>query len=498
MRAVSRVKHAVPLWLAVLSAACGGGAEEPSVPGAIGAYAAPPNIVLITVDTLRADHLGCYGHVRDTTPHLDALAAEGVRFERSIATSATTLPAHLSLFTGLYPHQHGYLRNNDAVGNPIRVRAGRVPVAEALRGAGYTTAAFVSAAPVSRLAGFHAGFDAFSDPEEANRKGAVTTRLALRWLRAAPRDKPVFLWLHYWDPHEPNAPPEPYASMFAGSAELDALIDARRIDPARLQAAFEPLYRARHFHVNLYERKQLDAVPPIEHANVVDLLNRYDGDVRYTDDQIGLVLGALDELGLATNTIVVVTADHGQGLGQHDWLEHGRVTGENVHVPLIVRFPGDLVPQPQVVTRVVSAVDVVPSVLGRVGLPALAGWLAQARGEDVFGGAPHPRPFAFSQRSTRTKDRAWETGTSTALTFARWKLVHQEGGADELYDLGADPGETQDVAGRYPDVVQQLLRISAAVLADGPEGDAPDAEQGGAQAEALRAELDALGYGGDE
>ena len=492
---------ALLVGLAVFSAACGGSPDG----GASSTVAeledsGVRHLVLVTVDTLRADHLACYGYPRDTSPAIDGLAADGVVFERAYATSGTTIPSHLSMFTGLLPHQHGYLRNQDAAQRPVRPEVGRQTIAEALGAAGYLTAGFVSSAPVSRRAGMHLGFQVFSDPKDARRKGKITNRRMTRWLRAAVSEgqvgpqRPLFLWVHYWDVHEPNDPPEPYASMFPPNAESEALVRARGVDPAKLTEAFSPFYRARHFDVQAYVEhgRKLDDGPgtPVTMDQVLDLYRRYDGDVRYTDDQVGELVELLRETGLWDQTVFCLTADHGQSLGQHNWLEHGRVTEENVLVPWILRAPGLA---PGRVSGLVSLLDLGPTLASQLRSVNLDAYLQASEGKDALARG-FERAYAVAHRSTRQSDRAWEE-TRVVLTDQRWKLAYSRESTPELYDLDADPLEQHDLAAEYPAVVERLLRQVKSTLARRPAG------EGGEHGEtntALSSELESLGYAGDD
>lgn len=469
--------------------------EEAPSPGR---YTEPVNVLLFTVDTLRADHLSSFGHFRDTSPRIDALASEGLLFERAITTSATTLPAHLSIMTGLYPHQHGYVANIGAIKGAFESSPGRRTAAELFQSAGYATAAFVSGATVKTRTGLQTGFDVFDEPEEISRRGAVTTAHALAWLQEhleSDPDRPFFLWVHYWDPHEPNDPQEPWASLFRTDSALEALIDSRRVRPEVLQERFEPSEIARLFFPELFQaiciRREEAEVPPIDRDDVRRVYNHYDGDIRYTDDQVGRVLDTLDMLGLRDETVVALVADHGQALGQHDWLEHGSIEDSNLHVPMVVRFPGALVPQPARVGRVVSVVDLLPTIIARLDLPRASAFLDQASGADLLS-SRFDRPYAFSHRTERAR-KTWESGREFALTFDRWKYYHLEEGEDQLFDLEADPGELVDVAAEHPDLVGKLRHLVQQTLSEKP-WDGADASPDVVPDAQLRSELEALGY----
>ena len=496
--APSRSQHFALLALPLLSAlpACGGG------DGDAGEL---PNIVVVTVDTLRVDHLSTYGYRRATSPHLDALAAEGVLFERSYSTSGTTLPSHLSIMTGLYPHQHGHVANHGAMGG-FRSGEGRLTAAEILRDAGYATAAFVSGPTVSRATGLDVGFEHFDQHEmdgvasleNVSRRSGETTTAVLDWLAAGPPE-PFFLWIHYWDPHEPNTPLEPYASAFETDSELDRLIDERRIRPDVLTERFSGEWVVRIFAPELAPallRNEHVETPVIDRDAVRRLINLYDGDVLATDAALGRVVAGLKEHGLYEDAVVAFTADHGQALGQHDWLEHGRIQGEEVHVPTVIRFPAGVWGGTRQVRQVVSAVDLFPTLLARLGGSAAGSFREQASGEDVLSG-DYIRNFAFSQRSVR--DRAWEpdedkNGLKYGLTTSRWKYYYRPDGPDELYDLESDPAELVDVAAGNEELTTTLQRHIRELLRSGfytpGSSDEPETDE----ARKYREAMEALGY----
>jgi arylsulfatase len=481
---------------------CGTSSEGDQARGVDG----QPNIVLVTIDTLRADHLACYGYFRETSPRLDALAGEGVLFERAFAVMGTTLPSHLSIMTGLYPHQHGYVANHGAMAGGFRSSPGRTTLAEALSAAGYSTAAFVSGPTVSRATGLDSGFELFDEHKPVNpktladtsRRSAATTDAAIAWLEDHP-PQPFFLWVHYWDPHEPNIPAEPYASAFQSDERLEALIDERRIDPARLQELFPVDELARLFAPDLAPRifagEEVEA-PIVDRDAIRHLINLYDGDVLATDSSLGRLLDALKSAGLYEQAVIAVTADHGQALGQHDWLEHGRIQGEDLHVPLVLRFPAGTLERPSRVSDVVSSVDLIPTLLAK--LPDVrAGDLArQVAGEDILD-PKYLRNFAFSQRSVR--DRDWEPeggddGLKFALTTREWKYYFRPQAQDELYDLQLDPGELHDVAAEHADIVERLRSRVEQLLEDRPFTPEAGAEGESEAARAYREQLEKIGY----
>ena len=438
----------------VALAACAGDRERSgAVDTVAGKLDAPPSIVVVTIDTLRADHVHAYGYHRKTTPHLDALAAEGVLFERAYATMATTLPSHVSLFSGLYPHQHGVVENRWRRTLFAAEDEGLRSASQLLRDDGYTTAAFVSAAPVKRVTGISTGFDVFEEPRAYDRKGPPTADRAIAWLESGPRE-PFRLWVHLWDPHEPNRPGDDWANRFRADDDLDRVIEERGIDPARLERAFAPPALRRFLAPGDGGRNE--PPPTVDREAVRDMLDRYDADVAAADHEVGRLIDALRQHGVLDRAIVVVTADHGQSLGQHDWLPHGRITNDNLQVPLILRFPPGVVRAPLRVDRVTSLVDVVPTVLARFDSEASRRFLEQAEGEDALA-AGSPRGWALAQRTGHERP-GWEAGSEYALMTDRWKLVRRASGGEELFDLAADPGERENVSASNAGVVAELHR----------------------------------------
>jgi arylsulfatase A-like enzyme len=289
--------------------------------------ASPPNVLLITVDTLRADHLSCYGYYLKTSPNIDRLASEGVRFTGAHTTIPLTGPAHLSLLTSRHPQEHGARRNGVAPPDDLKW----LFLPQILRGHGYRNAAFVSAWPLtSRLTHLDRWFDHYDEdlPRsyhlfDSMRYAEDVTPRAIGWLEQN-KDKRFFLWVHYFDPHSPYHLRKAYAT------------------PPRTGAS-EPKVRWRNEEM----RQRIIS---------------YDSEVGYADHYIGELLETVDRLSLRDSTLVVLTADHGESLGEHKYVGHGRQLYENiVRIPLIFRFPGR-VQAGKVVDSLVSIIDIAPTV----------------------------------------------------------------------------------------------------------------------------------------
>ena len=429
--------------------------------------APPRNLVLISLDTTRADHLPTYGYPRDTAPRIDRLARDSYVFLNAVAQWTTTSPSHSSMFTGLYPHTHG-------VGENTRLLAQEFPtLAEILAGAGFRTGAFVSGYPL-RVAreGLRQGFEVYdSDFEKMRRDGRQTTDLALGWLAERLPEERFFLFLHLYDAHGPYRPKDEYLELF------------RSADPGpRLK------------HIPGYQQRKHGK--PLRHLN--DYVDRYDAQIRYQDDLVAEVLAALD----LERTIVLVTADHGETLDERARvLDHGKdVYDEQIRIPFVLYVPGHAGAR---LRPHVETVDFLPTVLELLAVPAppslavqgesLVPLMAQARDGE--------RDLAFSSVYAYPKlhaDRGYQLDRQRrihAVRTRRWKLIVYPGVDNdyaELYDLENDPLERHNVAERHPDVRDGLLR---AIISWHPS------EVGTAVETELSAEdvknLKALGYLGD-
>jgi arylsulfatase A-like enzyme len=326
-------------------------------------------IVLVSIDTLRADRLGCYGHSRDTSPFLDTLAARGVLFEQAIAQYPSTMTSHMSIFTGLYPAEHGVFA-------PAGRLAESIPtVPELLQRAGFRTGGFTEAGQMRGEHGFARGFDRFDD-EIQGRPDDVATTFArgLEFLRSvAPGDR-FFLFLHTYAVHTPYDPPPPYDSLYW---------------PGEPPAGLAPTGRN-----ILYLNSRLIAPEPA----VVDYYRAlYDGSIRQVDDRLRDLYAEIESLGLADELTLIVTSDHGEEFLEHGRLAHTQIYRETVHVPLVVLSPG--IRGARRVAPLVESLDLAPTLLELAGLRppemsgrSLLGWLT--------GGAATPRGHGYSEVSS--------------------------------------------------------------------------------------------------
>lgn len=360
------------------------------------------NVLLVTIDTLRADHVGAYGAREASTPALDALAARGVRFDDAMTASPLTLPSHATILSGLLPPHHT-LRNNGAGEFP----QSRATLATEFSSAGYRTAAFVGAFVLDHRFGLNRGFDTYDDeidrgssPDavlEAERPANAVIDRALAWLG---RDdtRPFFAWVHLFDPHAPYMPPEPYASRF-------------KSDP-------------------------------------------YAGEIAFADAELGRLVAELDRRGLRENTIIVVSGDHGESLGEHGELTHGLLLYQpTLHVPLIVAAPGKLGGR-GIIRTPVSLADIAPTVASMAGAPltgtdgsdlstALAR-VSEPEARELYAETEYPTLFGWSGLS--------------ALRRGNFKYIAAP--RPELYDVAGDRGETRNLRDAER---RQTVQLSAAL-----------------------------------
>jgi arylsulfatase A-like enzyme/tetratricopeptide (TPR) repeat protein len=402
-----------------------------------------PNVVLITLDTTRADHLGCYGDAEASTPVIDELAKGGVLFSQAASPAPLTQPSHCSIMTGFYPAYHGVRLNGvTALGQ------GQTTLAEVFSGQGYQTGAFIGAFVLDGRWGLNQGFLAYDDHFDmkkfkhldlagTQRPGNEVMDAALHWLDGH-KDRPFFTWIHLYDPHTPYDPPEPFRSQFAGRG----------------------------------------------------LAGLYDGEIAFADQQVGRVVSWLQAAGLEQHTIVVVVGDHGEGLGSHGEGNHGFfVYDYAVHVPFIIATPFEELRGVHVDTQV-SLVDVFPTVLALAGIERKAGVQGRSLVPLMFRQGPPEEVDAYSECLTASLQYGWSPLRS--LRSARYKFIQAP--RPELYDLAADPGEATNVYDKHPAMAAAMNR-ELERLAEETGRNAPAPEAANLDRETMQ-RLAALGYVG--
>ncbi len=428
-------------------------------------------ILFVTWDTVRADHVSAYGYPRPTTPTFDALAEDGLLFERFVVPQSTTLPTHVSLFTGAHPDEHGVLANSASGRRKFIAPDQLPPLAQHLHEAGYWTSAFVSSTPLKDFSGIATGFQAWSEPRNRQRLGLRTTTEAIAWLDEVPEDRPFLMWVHYYDPHAPYRTPPGYKGKVPQLEAVDDLLEQRGMLTGDTEAD----------------------------EKVKSRIERYDAEIRYVDKQLDTLIGKLEERGFADDTVIVVAGDHGEGLGQHDHLQHGLVWPEQTAAPLVIRAPGTA---PRRVNTLTTAQDVLPLLAAVADLPNEEQLLAGVSGRNVL---EHPEGEPSTPVLTRTSMRQLNElkghgGGNHPMSWAlhtddEMFVYIPEGGTHQLYDLTTDPHAQNDIASERPERVAELEKQIQALH---EQHAARAAEIGAGRTEPLDdrtiEDLEALGY----
>ncbi len=455
--------------------------SEPRLPEAGAVEPGRPNVILISIDTLRADHLSCYGYGRPTTPGIDGFAASAVLYRNASSTASFTLPAHASMMTGQFPSSHGATyQNRDPGSFTLRgIRPGSPMLAEILRERGYDTAAFVSGPLLSRHFGFDRGFriyddrydrlqsarerlfarsflfrvlyrlGVFSDRDlDAQRTAGEVNPLMDDWLaKRRGSTRPFFLFVHYWDPHGPYAPPAP----------LDERPDGT---PIRVDYDMDRLLIGDYTYTP---------------EALADLITLYDGEIQWVDRHVAALLDRLRANRLLDGALVILTADHGESFGEHDHWEHSRVLYEDVlHVPFIMKLPGERDGGRVVEDVVAQPTDILPTVLAEAGIQTppevegrnLLAFLEPDGDAGASGQAEsHVRgrglAFAELDRNVDWPER-WGARFDRDLVSARtlrYKYIHSSTGEEELYDLRTDPGELTNLASVDPSAASAMRQL---------------------------------------
>lgn len=432
MRSVTRrslrALSTAAVWLSVCSV------------GFVAPEAGPPNVLLVTIDTLRADHLGAYGYDRIETPRIDGLAKRGALFRQAFSVVPLTLPSHASIMTGQWPPTHG-ARNNGQ-----RLPAGPATLAEILKGRGYRTGAFVGAFPLDSRFGLDRGFEAYDDRYGSRnaqrdltfveRRADDVNEAALPWITAR-RGERFFAWVHYFDPHAPYEPPPPYGAGYRG--------------------------------------------------------REYDGEIAYVDAALGRLIAGLEKSGLLDNTLIVLTADHGESLGEHGEATHGIFIYDSaLHVPLVIVHPR-IVPAGRTIGAPVALSDIAPTVLELLRIPVPAAMQGLSLVPLLRGGIAAPdKRFTgraiYQESLSGWLDRRW--APLRAVRTAEWKYI--DAPQAELYDLASDPKETKNVLADRPEEARRLSADLGRLQATMPAGKASETPM----SEETRRKLRSLGYVG--
>ncbi len=434
-----------------------------------------PNVLLIVIDTARADYLSCYGCPHPTTPTLDRLAAEGARFTTAISPAEWTVPSHASLFTGTFPSRHNAVNQHRYLDDRLHT------LAEVLGWLGYRSACFTNNAFIDESTGLNRGFQVTDGPFRWNgsrqpshllwrgmrkltqwtgRKdqGAMFTNLLVRrWLRRWSGEHPFFIFINYVEPHMPHRwIPEPFRRRFL-----------------RLNGLEKADWRS----VNMNYRAFLTGTTPMSDEDFAILRALYEAEMAYLDHRIGQLVAFLERRRVLDDTLLIVTSDHGDNLGEHGLLHHAYSLYDTlIRVPLVLRYPKAF-PPGTVVEQTVQTHDVFPTILHLVGMEDPTVW-EQVQGFSLLPEHLPRRPdYAVAELMRPINEFAKHYPEFDFLPFdrelrayrtRRYKYIWASDGRDELYDLLQDPGETDNLIHKRPNVAADLRQRLLAWMEDHP------------------------------
>jgi len=430
--------------------------------GAAGCGGEPPrvrSVVLIIIDTLRADHLGAWGYPRPTSAELDRRVAQGALFERAFSPSSWTLPSFASLYTGLWPSAHGVGREPGSDRRFTSLAPGLRPLAEILAGYGFATAAVANNPFLHPGFGLARGFGAYHYVYGNLARQPRASQIAwdaLRWLDARDPDRRFLLAVHFFDPHLSYDPDPSVRGTFTAGYGGSLALPLGGFGKANAGWA------------------------PRELSDRAFVAAAYDEELLFVDHQLARFFAGVEQRGLWDETLVVLTADHGEELFEHGGFEHGHSLHQEVlHVPLVIWGPGV---RPGRIATPVSLVDVLPTLLDALGLPPAPGLAGVSLWPLAMRGAPLAERALVAEGVLHGPERR-------ALVRWPWKLLEVDGGAPRLFDLMADPAERSDLAAADPERVRALA-AELAELRAGPTavGPAPDLD------DTTRRQLSGLGY----
>jgi choline-sulfatase len=384
------------------------------------------NVILFSIDTTRMDHCSVYGYDRDTTPNLRAFAAKGARFDSAYAPTATTGPTHATIFTSLYPRAHGVIKNGLSLSHEFET------LAERLSTSGYQTAAIVSSFVLDAKFGYAQGFSFYDDDfsfetssyrsnrweghrveHGFDRPADDTTSRAINWLKNMRNQyQAFFLFVHYFDPHDPYTPPEPFLSQLAPSKQTSSWLEK--------------------------------------------VISQYDGEIAFVDHEIGRLLNALKQMGIEENTLIVITSDHGEGLMQHGHMLHGvHIYEEAVRIPLLFRWPQHI-PGNKVFKSPVGLVGLTPTILDLIGIKPESrryqgvSFAPMIRGETI---SDTDRQIFLYRRhyDAKTVGKIQVKGEKFGIIDGNWKYIEgAEEKSKELFNLDSDPRELRNLYDTSP------------------------------------------------
>ncbi|MEN8222656.1 MAG: sulfatase [Acidobacteriota bacterium] len=432
------------------------------------------HIFLVTIDTLRADHLSVYDYPRETAPFITSLAEKGAVFKNCFSNSATTNPAHASIFTSYYPVQHRVEKNW------IKLNESFITIAEILKENGFETFAFTSS-DIFKVNNMFQGFDFFDEPENPREKWNKKYRQAEKTgdvigkvFSGKKTDGKTFTWIHLFDPHRPYYPPrehlEHIKKMDDKSKIIPFLRDQHKIDPGTYKGlTFSKRGRSDFFKNNpdYYKKWKSEDV-------MYDQINLYDAEILYTDTQLKRIFDIFEKKGMNKNSLWILTGDHGEGLGNHNWFMHVKeIYKEAVHIPLILYSPGLI--KKAVLPHYTEHTDIFPSLLDILRIKNPVKHQYSSSFADLVTGKnkEFKKEFLFAKRETFRKRKMvkgvpqhikYEHGDKYAIISENFQYIHRTEGVNELFDLSSDPYEMINLISKKGKLVNKLKSFLFSVL----------------------------------
>jgi len=377
------------------------------------------NVILISVDTLRADHLSCYGYARQTSPHIDELANKGVLFYNNITQATASLPAYASIFTSRYSSQHKAVADHIShpkISNVILLSESEITLAEILKKNGYITAAFTDGAETAKIFNIDQGFDIYND--DAGGIKNINQRV-FSWMEENQNNK-FFLFVQAYDPHSPYEPPGHFRSLFQSDKQKELEKNAVFTDKDNIDEDFDG---------------EIDEDMELTEDMIYNFVALYDGEIAYTDKHIGELFRKIDELGLRDSTLIIFTSDHGEEFKEHSGLRHGQtVYDEVIHVPLI--FANEKLFSQKRINNQVRSIDIAPTILEILNIPIPEVMMGKSL-VGLMNGESESERLAISESEARDKLSCRSLTYKLILTHDTSQL--------EIFNLQNDPGEKKDI-----------------------------------------------------
>ena len=412
------------------------------------------NVIFIVIDTLRPDHLGCYGYTRDTSPHIDSLAKQGVLFKNTIAQAPWTKPSVASFFTSTLPSTHGVTWR----GRNSTLPTSMLTLAEILKQNGYKTAAFSDNPHINSFNGFDQGFDTFIENNHFLRGNAEPlTNKMIGWLKQHSGEK-HFTYIHYLDPHDPYQAPGTYCDMFINKKEMNVrkavktgnayFLNGESVLDKRMKSNGKSL---------LPQDYPLPTPITISEKELNYLISLYDGEIRYVDYHLGRLMAALRDLKTFDKTAIVITSDHGEEFLEHGIFRHGyHLYDEIIKVPLIIVLPhSDKTPLE--IKTPVNLIDLMPTILNLLAIPLPSGMQGKSLISLINKGKRAVSPSV--------SETSWKGARAQSLRLTGWKYINDiRNERFELFNLDEDPGEKNNLHLKKPKRVEELSHLLSNII----------------------------------